>query len=95
MGTDAEVLLIQEHRIAGPGLPGSHGLAMGKGWHGVWDAARANGNGGRGGTVVLVRRPMQIMRGARMTRGTIAVTGWTRRGRICVASIFNSHERIC
>lgn len=36
---------------------------MGKGWHGVWDAARANGNGRSGGTAVLVRRPVQLVRG--------------------------------
>lgn len=63
METDAEILLIQEHRIAGPGLPGIQGLAMGKGWRGVWDAAQANGNGRSGGTDVLVRRPDQVMRG--------------------------------
>lgn len=63
MDTEARVLLIQEHLVVGPGLPGIQGLVMGKGWHGVWDAARANGNGRSGRTVVLVRRPVRIMRG--------------------------------
>lgn len=44
MKTDADRLLVQEHRIVGPGLPRIQGLAMGKGWHGVWDAAAANGS---------------------------------------------------
>lgn len=63
METDAEILPIQEHRIAGPRLQGIQGLAMGKGWPGAWDAARAHGNGTGGGTAVLVRKPIQIMRG--------------------------------
>lgn len=37
-----------ERRIAGLGLPRMQGLAMGKGWHGVWHAAAANGNGHSG-----------------------------------------------
>lgn len=56
-----EILLIEEHRMAGPGLPGIQWMAMGKGWHGVWDATRANGNGrSSGGTAVLVREPLRI-----------------------------------
>lgn len=54
MDVDARILLIQEHRIAGLGLPGIQGLAMSKGWHGVWDAATTNGIGRSGGTAVLV-----------------------------------------
>lgn len=92
MDTDAWVLLVQKHRVAGPGLPGIQGIAMGKGWHGVYDAAKANGNGRSGGTAVLVRRPVQIMRGGRLYRGTIAVISWTRRSRMHVASVYNAHE---
>lgn len=69
METDADILLIQEHRIARPSLPSIQGMAMRKGWHGVWGAATANAKGRIGGTTVLVRRPTQILRGGRMTRG--------------------------
>lgn len=79
MDTEARVLLIQEQKIASPGLPGIQGLAMGKGWHRVWDAAKANGNGRSGGTAVLVRRPGQIVRGGRIDRGTVAIVSWTRK----------------
>lgn len=72
METDARILLIHEHRVAGTGLQGLQGTAMGKGWHGVWDATTANGNGRNGGPAVLVRRPVQIMRGGRMDKGTTA-----------------------
>jgi hypothetical protein len=39
MSSDCQVLLVQEHRINGPGLPGMQALAARMGWHGVWDAA--------------------------------------------------------
>lgn len=86
METDVDLLLFQEHRIAGPHLPGIQGLAMGKGWYGVWGAATSNGNGRSCGMAVLARRPVQIMRGGRMRRGTIAVIAWPRRSRLQVAS---------
>lgn len=33
METEADILLIQEHRVAGPGLPVLQAAAKGKGWH--------------------------------------------------------------
>lgn len=69
METEAEILLVQEHRIAGPGLPGVQGLSVGKWWHGVRVAAVANSNGRSAGTAVLVRRPVQVMRVGRRVRG--------------------------
>lgn len=93
MGSDVRILLIQEHRIAGPGLPSIQGLAVGKGWHGVWDAARSKGNGRSGGTAVLVKRPVKIVRGGRLDRGTVAIASWTRRSRMHVMSVYNAHER--
>lgn len=92
METDARVLLIQEHRVAGPGLPGIQGIPMGKGWHGVWDAATAKGNGRSGGTAALVRRPVPTIGGGRMDRGERAVVSWTRRSRMQVASVYNACE---
>lgn len=89
MDTDARIVLTQEHWVARPGLPGFQGLAMG---HGVWDAATTNGNGSSGGTAVLVWRPVQIMHGGRMDRGTIAVVSWTRKSRVHVASIYDADE---
>lgn len=88
METEAHVLVFQEHRVAGPGLPGLQGVDMEKGWHGVWDAAWANGNGRSGGTAVLVRRPVHIFRGGRLDRGTKAVVSWTRRSRIHLMSVY-------
>lgn len=35
MDWDVDILLVQEHRMAGPGLPGMQGLAMWMGWHEV------------------------------------------------------------
>lgn len=47
---------------------GIQGIAKGKGWYGVWDAAKANDNGRNGGTAVLARRSVQTMRNGRMER---------------------------
>lgn len=92
MDPGARILLIEEHRIAGPGLPGIQGLGMGKGWHGVWDAACAHGNGRSGGTAVLVRPLVQVVRGGQLDRGTVAIVNWARRSRIHVVSVCNAHE---
>lgn len=73
-------------------MPRMQGLAMGKGWQAVWDVAVSNGDGRSGGTAVLVRRPAQVMRGGPMNRGTVAVTSWTRRNRLHVASAYDAHE---
>lgn len=77
MDTDARALLVQEHRVAGPGLPGAQGIAVDKCWHGALDAGKANGNGRSGGTTVLARRPAQVKRRGGMDIGTIAVVNWT------------------
>lgn len=92
METAARILLVEEHRAAGAGLPGLQGLAMGKGRQCVWDAAKANGNGRSGGTAELVRRPAQIMRGVCIVTGTRAVISWMRRNRVHVASIHTAPE---
>lgn len=92
LGIDAPVLLVQEHRVDGPGLPSAQAAAMGAGWHGVWDQGTANGNGRSGGTAVPVRRPTQIVRGGRIRRGTVAVICWTRRSRLHVGSVYNAQS---
>lgn len=81
MDRKSQVNLIQEHRIAGPGLIGVQATAMAKGWHGVWDIAETNGVGRSGGTAAPVKRPVQIFRGADIPRATVAVICWTRESR--------------
>lgn len=58
--TGADVLLVQEHCIAGPGLPEVQAAAVGEGWHGIWDPATVHGSCRSGGTAVLTERPTQI-----------------------------------
>lgn len=41
---------------------------------------------------MLAKRPVQIMRGGPLDKGTIYVISWTRRNGIHVASIYNAHE---
>lgn len=41
---------------------------------------------------MLVRRPIHIVRGGRIDRGTTAVISWTRRSRVHVISVYNAHE---
>lgn len=61
MEIDIDIFLVQEHRIAGPGLPGVQATALGKGGDGVWYPVAAHGSGRSGGTAVLTRRPAQIV----------------------------------
>jgi hypothetical protein len=83
------VLLIQEHRIDGPGLPGIQALVAGLGWHGVWAAAEVKAKRGRsGGTAVFVRQPIQTSRAATLERATLACVAWTRTVRIHVGSVY-------
>lgn len=89
---DAHVLLVQEHRVDGAGLPSAQAAAMGASWHGVWGPATASSICRSGGTAVLVRRPTQIVRGGRMHKGTVAVICWTRRSRLHVASVYNAQS---
>lgn len=37
MDSKAQVILVQKHRIEGPGLVGMQAAAMANGGHGVWD----------------------------------------------------------
>lgn len=91
MESDADVLLVQEHGLGWLGLPGGQAAAMGKGWHGNWDPATANGNGRSGGTAVLTMRTTQIVRGGALTRWTIAAVSWTRRNPLHSGSVYNAH----
>ena len=89
----AQVLLVQEHRLIGPDIPGMQALAAMAGWHGVWDAATKTFAKGRsGGTAVLVRKPLIIQRGPRIPRGTLAAIAWTRRAYIHVGSVYGAHQ---
>lgn len=64
---------------------------MRKGWHAVWDAATANGKGRSGGSSAGAYVGPDH---ARRTYGwgTMAVSGWARKSRVHVASIYNEHE---
>jgi len=65
-GLEADVLLIQEHRLAPTALHGIQCQAAQRGWHGLWDPAEVSLPGGRsGGTAVLVRKPLLIFRRSR------------------------------
>jgi exonuclease III len=89
MGLSCQVLLVQEHRVDGAGLPGLQALAASKGWHGVWDQADSKAKHGRsGGTAVLVRMPIQVSRTKTLRRATVACIAWTRTTRLHVASVY-------
>lgn len=86
MESSADVLLAQEHRLDGPGLPGMQAAAMGKVWHGIWGPALANGNG----PLRFWRGPTPIARGGTLARGTIGVVSWVRRTRLRIASVHDA-----
>ena len=89
----AHILLIQEHRLTGPDIPGMQGLAAMAGWHGVWDeAVKTFAKGRSGGTAVLVRKPLIIHRGPKVHRGTLAAVAWTRRNYLHVGSVYGAHQ---
>ena len=89
---DAHILLIQEHKLLGPDIPGAQGLAAKAGWRSVWDeATKTFAKGRSGGTAVLVRQPLTIHRGPKIKRATLAAVAWTRRTYIHVGSIYRPH----
>ena len=83
------VLLLQEHRQLGTGIPSLQLLARHAGLHGIWDPAVTQGDQGRsGGTAVLVRLPLQIHRGTTLSRATHVIVPWTRTQRIHLVSVY-------
>lgn len=90
MYSDVAILLVQEHRLDGSSLLGMQSGAMGKGWHGIWGLALANGNGRSGGTAVLASGASQTVRGGTLARGTIVVVSWTWRNRLHIGSVYNT-----
>ena len=90
---DANVLLIQEHRLLGPELQCAQAMATKAGWNGIWDPAQKTPAKGRsGGTAVLVRSPVQIHRGPRLSRMTVAIIPWTRKNHIHVITVYGAHS---
>ena len=90
---EVNVLLVQEHRLLGPEIPGAQAMAAQAGWNGIWDQAqRTLARGRSGGTAVLVRAPVQIHRGAKLSRATAAIVPWTRKNHIHVITVYGAHS---
>lgn len=79
LDSESMVALLQEHRIAGPGLGSIQTATMAKGLHGVWDAAEAKKVARSGGMAVLVRGPIQVFRGGGISRASPEVVCFTQR----------------
>ena len=90
---EANVILIQEHRMLGPELQSAQAMAAKAGWNGIWDPTQKTAARGRsGGTAVLVRNPVQIHRGPKINRSTVAVIPWTRKNNIHGISVYGAHS---